>query len=316
MWILDGEKLRQYWDDIAQGFYKDPVELTINLILIGLIIVVPILLTIVATRRGKARSRAEATSRFEAAIAAKGLDQEQAAAVRRLASALSPNPQRWVEVLRRPASFNAAAARAGSALSGELLGRLRWDLGYRATVGALHSTVEVPPGTVCSLMLRGRRIAARVEAVDEEGVHLRSARPVPIGASVVLQIGLPAGLFEAHTTVRSASGARLIVFHSEIEGRIQNRRFFRRRVRGTVELLRDDGSSEKVRLVDLSGGGARLQSTAAWRRGELVTLRLPAGDGSLLSIPSQVIRAGEKSFSLRFDEISDADRDELVRRLR
>jgi hypothetical protein len=316
MWILDGEKLRQYWDDIARGFYKDPVELTINLILIGLIILVPIALTIIATRRARARSRAEATARFEAAVAARGLDAEEAAALQRLAEALSSSPQRWIEILRRSASFNAAAARIAGGLSGELLGRLRWDLGYRATAGPLHSTVEVPPGTTCHLMFRGHRIAARVESVDETGVHLRVARPLPPGAQVTLQIGLPGGLFEARTAVRSVAGPRLTLSHSEIGGRIQNRRFFRRRVRGTVEVLREDGSAEKAQLIDLSGGGARLQSGRAWKPGETLTLRLPAGDGSVLRIPSRVIRVGRDGFSVRFDEISNADRDELVRRLR
>ena len=146
MWILDGEKLRAYWDEIAIGFQKTPLELTIHLVLIALIIIVPIVIYIVASRRGRARRRDEAADRFHSALAAKNLGVRESEALAGLASALSDDPARWIGVLTRAASFNAAVARTGDQYDDAILGRLRFLLGYRTTGANLHSTVELENG--------------------------------------------------------------------------------------------------------------------------------------------------------------------------
>lgn len=74
----------------------------------------------------------------------------------------------------------------------------------------------------------------------------------------------------------------------------------------------------RVRVVDLSGGGARVMSPQALAAGDLLSLRLPLPDGSdSLELRSRVmwVRPIRRSWQagLQFTELSNRQRDQIVR---
>ncbi len=316
MWVFSSEKLEAFLDQLSAGFRRDPLEVALFFVMLGVAIGGPVLLSALSVRRRRARARAEAIERFEAALAARALAPDEAEAAAALARAFSPDPARWTSVLSRAAAFNTAAARGG--VEAGLLARLRLHLGLQ-DVGPqerLHSTVELEPGAPLFVLQGTAQVPARVTALDAEGLEVRVERPIE-AARVTLRIPRPTGIYDVEARVLSAPAGALRLAHAEVNAHVQQRQFVRRRVRGEAALRLPDGSSAKVRLADLSGGGARVEGRPAGiREGDEVTLTLAKAGGWQATLRSRVVRLHEDGFGLVFVDVPDAQRDELIRRLR
>lgn len=316
MWVFNPEKLEAFLDQLSAGFRRDPLEVVLFFVMLAVAIGGPLLVSALSVRRRRARDRAEAMERFDAALAARGLSPEEAEAVAALARAFSPDPSRWPSVLTRAAAFNTAAARGG--VDPAVLARLRLRLGLlEAGPGErLHSTVELEKGAPVFVLQGASPVPARVASLDADGFEVQVGRPIE-GASVTLRIPRPTGLYDVEARVLEVRGGVLRLAHAEVNAHVQKRRFVRRRVRGEAMLGLADGTTLKVRLVDLGGGGARVEGRPAGiGEGDEVTLSLGKPGGWQATLASRVVRVHEGGFSLVFVDVPDAQRDELIRRLR
>ncbi len=316
MWVFSAEKVEEFLGQLAAGFQRGPLEVALFFVMLVVVIGGPLLLSFFSVRRRRGRARAEAIARFDAAVAARNLSLDETEAVAALARAFSPDPARWPSVLTRAAAFNTAAARGG--VEPALLARLRVRLQLQEAglQVRLHSTVELEPGAPVFIVEGPSTVRGRVAAVDESSFEVRAARPVQ-GTRLTLRIPRPTGLYNVEAPVLAAQGTVLRLSHAEVSGHIQNRRFVRRRVRGTATVTRNDGSSFGVRLVDLGGGGARVEGPLdRIQGGDEVTLSVGKPGGWHAVLPSRVVRTLEDGFSLVFVDVPDAQRDDLIRRLR
>ena len=316
MWVFNSERLEEFIDQLAAGFKTEPLDVVLFVVMFVVVIGGPLLLSLLSVRRRRARARAAALERFEAAVAARGLAADEAEAVAVLARAFSPDPARWPGVLSRAAAFNTAAARGG--VEPGLLARLRLRLGLQEAgpQARLHSTVELEPGAPVFIAQGGSSLPARVSAVSPGWLEVRAARPVR-AARVALRIPRPTGLYDVEMQVLAAQGQVLHLAHVEVPPPIQKRQFVRRRVRGTATVTSADGSPLPVRLVDLGGGGARVEGPAEGiRTGDELTLSLGKAGGWHAAFASRVVRTWDNGFSLVFVDVPDAQRDELIQRLR
>ncbi len=123
-------------------------------------------------------------------------------------------------------------------------------------------------------------------------------------------------------SVEVGSPPLLRVRLAALDGPAANRRAFYRAATGLAPvqaLLLADGRAALcwVRLVDLSGSGARLLSPRPVRAGDTLYLRLSLPDGPPRELPAQAVwcrptRAGWQA-GVRFLDLSERDRDRIVR---
>ncbi len=315
MWVFNGEAVQQFLGRVAEGFQHGPLELAEFAAMFLVLLGVPLLLGVVTTRRSRARARSAAMARFQEAAAAAGLVPEELEALIAMARRFSPDPLRWPAVLTRAAAFNAAAARGG--LDAAMLARLRWKLRLieRGPRARLHSTVELEPDEVLLVTAGDAAVAGRVTSVSAERFELHVGRPVPAG-TVKVRATRDSGIYDVEVPVLSSEGGILRLGHGEIASRVQNRRFLRRTVRGAALVTTASGAEVRVRLVDLSGGGARVRGPAAGVLvGDAVTLRFARPGGSTSTIASRVVRVAGDGFSLAFEDVPGPVREELIRLL-
>lgn len=106
---------------------------------------------------------------------------------------------------------------------------------------------------------------------------------------------------------------------------MNRREFFRMRMTFPEALLTGiiDGRARRfgVRLVDLSGGGALTLATRPLYNQDPVRLHLPASpEGGPLDLPARVVHVKPAlaywQLGLRFTSLSEATREEIVRRVR
>ena len=315
MWVFNGEAVQKFLDNVAEGFQLSPLEVALFVAELVLLLVVPFLLWTLVARRRRLRSRAAALASFEAAAASRGLNAGEVEALVAMARRLSPDPQRWAGVLTRAAAFNAAAARAGA--DATTLARLRWKLQLleRGPRARLHSTVELEPDEAILVLAAEAAIGGRVTAVTGEHFEVSVGGSVA-SAWVTVRVSRDTGVYDAEVPVLACDNGVLRLGHGKIGSRVQNRRFLRRSVRGSAVVATASGANVAVRLVDLSGGGARLRGPSAGiRAGDEVTLRFGRPGGAAASFPSRVTRVGAEGFSLAFENVPAAEREELIRLL-
>lgn len=316
MWVFDSEALQNFVNQLSRGFQRSPLEVALFFVVLIALVGVPLFLSRVSVRRSRARARVEALGRFEAAAAARGLTPEEVEAVSAMAMRFSRDPARWISVLTRAAAFNTAAARSG--VDAALLGRLRMKLGLHEAGprASFHSTVELEPGAPVVVVDGEASIAGLVTAVTAEHFEARISRPID-SRRVTVRVPRPTGIYDTEVPVLAVEGGVARLGHGEVGSHAQNRRFVRRKVRWAAVVKTAAGSGGPVRLVDLSGGGARVQGSAEGiRAGDAVTLSLGQPDGWHATLASRVVRTHDDGFSLVFDDVLDPARDELIRRLR
>jgi c-di-GMP-binding flagellar brake protein YcgR len=124
-----------------------------------------------------------------------------------------------------------------------------------------------------------------------------------------------AGLFSFDTVVRSAAGGVLRLNQVERLRRTQRRKYYRRRVRLGVQVLRREGEPPLAsQLLDLGGDGASLVNPQKkLSAGDLPELAFRLG-GESFRLTAEVLRLsrGGQVLHVRFHGLRDADRDRLL----
>ncbi len=190
---------------------------------------------------------------------------------------------------------------------------LQPDEVLRFTLGRGEQAVEIGCRVVAA---HGDAVALRAEVVP-----LRPERLRP-GTGVWLVRADGRRLAAALLAVEHGPPPLLRVRLAAPDGSAANRRAFYRAVMHFAPaqaVLLADGRAALcwVRLVDLSGNGARLLCPRPVRVGDTLYLRLPLPDGLLRELPAQAVwcrptRAGWQA-GVRFLDLSDRDRDLIVR---
>ena len=193
---------------------------------------------------------------------------------------------------------------------------------------ALHSTTEIPPGT---LLFPGSDTFAggageerppryRVREIRPDALLVECLQGRPSGGQrELLEIQRPDGhyTFNGHILDRDDETARLQ--HSYHLQRRQNRRFVRRDVSLEARLDR-----HPARIVNLSGGGARLHAGSRvledYAQDEIVVLRfvLDESPGSArpgIDARARIVEVDPEAGKMRlaFTRIRESDRDRIVK---
>jgi hypothetical protein len=328
--ILDADKLKEFYDNVASGFHKSPFEYILFAVLIGLGILALLFFTISQIKAGR-RNRKRASERLQTIIQKHGLSPAEEKLVRRLARYFPRDKRNLPDMLTRARTFNACVTRmsAKERIDDNDLAALRVKLGLNGGQGQtgaakpfshlLHSTAEFPKGSAVKLSPRGGgTFKGRIEEVGARGIVISTTAAAPPGSPLVLEVDSRSGCYLVHTHVLELGRGRLMAAHSERVERIQNRRFYRKptRIPVTLKLPGDAGKSFFSYALDLGGGGARVKNPGfkAFRGLELlITLRLEGEDP--LTLPARVTRVSDKdsALSLSFGPIKEAVRDKIMR---
>ena len=347
MIILDGDKLRGFWDNIAQGFQKSPLEAAISILIIALLIVVPVVLFLHKQKKDRNRKTDRARAVFDAYAAKKNLSEGDRDLLRKMCRHVSKGELELLNLATKPASFNAAAKRLmGGDDSGRvndaMIARLRIKLGlvHSGSRGILHSTAEFYQGMPLQLAVEsGRKMVGKVQEVQPDGFMLQVPERLAKGARVELRVRRPTGLYSLTTYVIGKRGNGYQLQHSERVERVQKRRFFRKVLRLPVLLAINDASGAtndasgatndsagatnvssigvfKTRLIDLSAGGAKIRNPGVGTSaGDVIHLKIFPGKAEPIKLKSRVTRVSPDgaSLSVAFDLLKDSTRDQIMK---
>ena len=337
MIILDGDKLRGFWDNIAQGFQKSPLEAAISILIIALLIAVPVVLFLHKQKKDRNRKTDRARAVFDAYAAKKNLSEGDRDLLRKMCRHVSKGELELLDLATKPASFNAAAKRLmGAGDSGRvndaMIARLRIKLGlvHSGSQGILHSTAEFYQGMPLQLAVEsGRKMVGKVQEVQPDGFMLQVPERLAKGARVELRVRRPTGLYSLTTYVIGKRGNGYQLQHSERVERVQKRRFFRKVLRLPVLLAINDSSGAtndssgaindsagaindssgatnvssigvfKTRLIDLSAGGAKIRNPGVGTSaGDVIHLKIFPGKAEPIKLKSRVTRVSPDGASL------------------
>jgi hypothetical protein len=323
VFYYDPQKVSEFLDDMARGFITSPLQIVL---FAGLVLLVAAALILAyRVQRGRAR-RLEArltAERFERLAARLALTDAELQTLDRLAGG---QLSRKLRLLASPAAFNRAVARLEGRDAPEQasLAELRLKLGFQARnpERAPSASSELPEGLPVLLLWdpagARRRLAAELGAQEPQALVLiprdGAAGPSP-GTPVTVVFQNRAGLFSFDTVVRSAAGGVLRLNQVERLRRTQRRKYYRRRVRLGVQVLRREGEPPLAsQLLDLGGDGASLVNPQKkLSAGDLPELAFRLG-GESFRLTAEVLRLsrGGQVLHVRFHGLRDADRDRLL----
>ncbi len=333
MIILDPIKLREYWDSIAQDFQKSPLELIINIVLILALFAALITLLILFMRKEKRKRIERARKAFENGLTKRSLAAADQEDLMELVRFLPRGKESDMPaLLNNPSTFNAAAHRMieKGQISESRTAQLRVKLGLirRGSSGTLHYTEELEEGTPVTLSAgipsskKFISFHGVVKSVATEALVVNIDTPFKKGQNVKLQIVRSTGLYSVDTRILKVSDGKVYLKHSLRIKRTQKRRYFRKITRlpayvKPVDTEEPEESFVKTRLLDLSGGGARLQNHPDLHLdvGRSLLLVLYTDKSSRITLKAQVIRISkdDSSVSIAFDPLKEAARDRIMR---
>jgi hypothetical protein len=323
MIVLDGDKLRDFWDNIARGFEKSPLEALISIVVIILLVAVPVALFLMKQRKEREKKRDRAREVFEAYTLKRKLSEADRDLLLEMCRQLPKGEIELPNLVTKPATFNTGVKRlieSGQA-SDARIARLRLKLGLVQPIarGILHSTAEFYQGMPVQITLNNdRKVYGRVIEVEPDGFSLEVPQQLARGSLVELRIRRPTGLYSLTTTVTGQKGSIYRLQHSERIRRVQKRLFFRRALRLPVIIATDDPSRGifKTRLLDLSAGGAKIRNPGMQVKvGESIHLKIFPTGGEPIRLSSHITRiaSGPATLSVAFDSLKDSIRDQIMK---
>ena len=351
MIILSQEKLRDYWDGIAEGFQKSPLEIVLSLIILILLVVVPLVLFLLWRRKDRRNKTVAARVLFRTLSAKKKLSTADIELFETMSSYAPRGARDLPYLLTNPRVFSLSARRMreDGRVSDKRIAALRLVLGLTppGKRGVLRSTAELTEGLSVTVGPGGTTgDIGVVESVTPDSVAVRTSADLVKGRSVELTVSKDSGLYAIRNVVIGVEAGLLFLEHSEKIKRVQKRRFFRRKMQGTVILttlvpkkedeadtqsegasIEDDaaaresalhvpGKNVKTRLLDLSAGGARVHNPGLdLVAGQAVLLTMRDADKKVIRARATVVRnsQGDSSVSVRFEGLKGAVRDTIAR---
>ena len=323
MTILDGEKLREFWDNLAEGFNRSPLEIILWLTLLFLLIILPIFIFIIYSIGRRRREIKRARNRFYELQDKKGLSAEEKQQLKTMSQFFIRNKKHLPQLITHGPTFTACARRMidKSLISDQELAslRIKLGLGKNKPFGQLHSTAELVPGIVVKLSLpQAGQLKGKIQEVVKDGFFISTKAHAAIKQPIVLEIDIQAGCFLVHSHILECEDGLLKVAHSEHIERIQNRDYFRKNLRLPVH-IKLPGIAEKsfsTSLLDLGGGGARIHNPdLPLHMGQEIILFLSLPDKERLLLQARITRVSESdsSICIQFNSIREATRDKIMR---
>ena len=323
MIILDEQKLKDFWDGIAAGFQKSPLEVVLSLVALALIVTVPIVLFVIGQRRQKRRRAARAEEAFSRYVAKLDIGEGERDLLREMSRYTAGGKADLARLATNPTVFHAAARRMiedGAAKDSDMAAlRIKLHLVTPDAKGILRSTAELAPGLPIQLITSEDRILyGRIHAVGPRGFTVLSSETQPRGAALRVRLGRPTGLYLFRSAVLAARGKQMLLSHSERIKRAQKRRFFRKvtDIPVTVASRNGSGLQERTRLIDLSAGGARIRTEGVrFLVGDTVELVLHPEGGRPITVEGRVTRVSDdgSTMSMAFETITERARERIIR---
>jgi hypothetical protein len=313
---------QQFLDGIRSGLEHSPQQVQTWLIVVGIVILVPLVISLVFIVRARRRRVRAARRRFHEILMQRGLSEAEQALMARLERYFEHDKSRLAELAHDPALFNAAARRMREAEpeSEEALARLRYKLKliFKNAFQAPHSTTELTPGMAVYLTINGRtEYDAMISDVQDRGFFIKSNLPAHPGDVAAMELHSHAGIFRFTARLREIENGYFLFAHSEDIEQIQKRRYYRKQLHLPVTVERPAAhESANTNVLDLSGGGAKLYNPGlAFREGETVTLIVYLGRVERAALQARVLRLDRRpsTVSVAFENVSDIMRDKLVK---
>ncbi|MBN1799562.1 MAG: PilZ domain-containing protein [Spirochaetales bacterium] len=326
--IFDAEKLNEFFDSVASGFQKSPLEFILFAVLFGLLFLA-LLLFIISQIRNRRKTLKRSRERFQNIIIKRGLTTQETTFVEKMARYFPRDKKYLSDILTHAHTFTTCARLMAEkeGIDDEQVAKIRIKLGLsseshgggRERSHQLHSTAEFVTGIYVKLNLqKAGTVKGRIDAIDEEGLTIITKAEAGSGDSILLEVDSRSGYYMVRTHVIESGDNRLKVAHSEHLERVQNRNYYRKPLH-LPAVLKVPGSAGKTYhtyLLDLGGGGAKVKNPGikAFRGMELILLMKLKPDEPLV-LQTRVARVSEKdaSLSLAFVSIKEAVRDKIMR---
>jgi hypothetical protein len=318
MIVLDGEKLRAFWDELARGFQRDPLEITLWIILVLSIIIIPAVFYLIKRKITQRRVIKSENRRFEEIINRKNLAPLETDMVHQLKTYFKR--VKVTDILTSPPAFNACAKQFLSinGANGAGLAKLRLKLGLSGSSvkSSLHSSAELFPNLKVKVHAGGvKSFRTIINSINEDSIEIKTNSIINTNRRVILEVERDTGCYLIHTTVSGIENGIIKLNHSEKIEHIQNRNYFRRRLRLPV-IIKTGNKEYTSYLIDLGGGGARVKNPGfSVNKGENLLLSLNFNKKDKLILNSRIERVSkdQSSLSVHFNNIKEAQRDRIIK---
>ena len=316
MIVLDGAKLRAYWDSIADGFSRSPIEVVLSVALLVVIFTLVVVLLLLRQKRERRKARDRELKWFAGFADRHGLTDSDREVLMDMCQ-YAPGKHRDIYSLVKNSALYTSCARkmldAGD-VSISKISRLRFRLGMTSKKGLLNSTVELEEGVPMTVLARdGSSSQAWVKAVSENEIDLLSSYHAKKGQDLELRVGRNTGLYSVAVKVSKIGQGVFSVYHSERVKRIQKRKYFRKLARGTV-FIRIPGGLTRARLYDISGGGARIGvPDGDWKPDQSLKMALSPSPQEFFQAKIIRIPSDRKTMSVQFTGVKETTRERIIK---
>jgi hypothetical protein len=313
---------QNFIDAIRGGLDHSPDQVLLWVFVIGLVILIPLALSVFFIVRARQRRLRAAQRRFHEILMQRGLSEAEQALMLRLEHYFQHDKSRLPELAHDPALFNAAsrAMREAEPEAEEAIARLRYKLKliFKNAFQAPHSTTELTPGMAVYLTVNGRtEYNAMISDVQDSGFFIRTGLPAHAGDTAAFELHSRAGVFRWKSRIREIENGFCVFAHSEDIVQIQTRRYYRKHLHLPVTIVRPKAkTSAETYALDLSGGGAKLHDPGLnFEDNEVMTIVIYFSRTERAAIQARLVRLDRKesTLSLAFEHVSDAIRDKVVK---
>lgn len=318
MIILDGEKLREFWDNLAKGLENDPMEVLLWVILVLSLIIIPSLFYIIRRIIAKKRKIKSEKNRFNKIIEEKNLTEDEIDILEGLKSNF--NRIKITDILTSPVAFNSCAKRYLNTNNAHGTGlaklRIKLGMGINNIRSLLHSTAELYPNLKVKVHVgKLGTFKTVINDINKENIEIKANGQLKKDRHVIMEIERDSGCYLIHTSVSGAEEGIIKLRHSEKIEHIQNREFYRKKVKLPV-LLKAEDKKYNSYIMDIGGGGVKIKNPGfSALNGSVILLSFNINNKERIYIKSIVERMSEDNtaISLRFENLRESDRDRIMK---
>jgi c-di-GMP-binding flagellar brake protein YcgR len=320
---MDTQSLSDVLRSISRGFVQTPEQRILFIAILAAFVMLIVLVYFLQELKAKARHLRNASEVYDHLTRQLGLSRSERALVDRLAGCCKPPDKKYL-VLLNSHTFDACAERLRDKeeIPEMILAalRLKLDFSARGPEDIPASSSELPRGMRLHLTQKGKpAMKAQVSRQDPEALVITLAEGSMLpnrGVPLTVYFQNQSGIFAFLSHARKLSGRTVFLDHSEAIKRSQRRKYYRRPIRLSATIALENSPERQLRttILDLSGGGARIENPgAAVEPGDRLVLYLRAG-AEHMTLAARVVRKshGDEFLHLQFESLSDAARDRLI----
>lgn len=323
MIILDSEKLKEYFKWISQGFQRTPLEITLAIIGILLILIIPPLFYIILKGRSKYMEHQSRKNEYENKLDALALTPDQQELLILMGEKAWQLRSNYERILNSISFFYWAGE--------EIIKEQLSDYTQLALISKkIPSLVnQAPPRLFSTANLKrnqklflpakgGQKIISIIVETNDQGLRLQIPGNLKLPTTLKFNIQYQQDYYTFKTQILSQSDNQIFIAHSHDLSKIQKRHFFRIATHSPVILnwRNQDFQAETSIITELSGGGARIKLTNHEPLiGDSLILALVMSQNKL-QINAHIVRIVKSEyFSVAFDALSETERDKIIKNL-